>query len=343
MQNLNSLALFVLVCAILSLSRVSSTESQNNEENSLVRSRFTLPKLFEFEYFKSLFKKQYQSLLEQAVRKRLYLGRAFRAFISAVKYKYRKSSIYLAINNRSDWTPEEVRSIQMSREDLLEPEELVEAQTEKKQQPKPNTQTLPVANLEDIERKLEEVAAQQNERPGFREITQELEVAQLDRPKRSSDRQLLRSLSLNDLIHRPAGEREEVSDSVPSNNPNYEPIELRSFGLEEDKVFNEFPESEAEVINNTSGSNFLNEILRSASDLFTLALQKLPSSAAKPQEATAEEETVEVEKSQSESDKLIIDHRVTNCFFEPRDQGKCGSCWVMSGKLFVSGGKARLT
>lgn len=71
------------------------------------RSRFQLPRLFDFAAFQSRFDKHYKSLVEQSERQRLFWARAIRAIRSAFSYKFGKQSSYLAINQMSDWTPEE--------------------------------------------------------------------------------------------------------------------------------------------------------------------------------------------------------------------------------------------
>lgn len=72
------------------------------------RSRFKLPKIFNFEYYKKVFKKAYSSIIEELFRKKLVLPRAFRAAISAFSYKCCGSSFFLALNTYSDSSDEEL-------------------------------------------------------------------------------------------------------------------------------------------------------------------------------------------------------------------------------------------
>lgn len=78
-----------------------------------------LSRLFDFKTFKKLFRRKYNSVVDELVRSRLFQGRAFRAFISIVKYKHYKSSSYLSINHMSDWTEKEIDSIYLSEQVLL--------------------------------------------------------------------------------------------------------------------------------------------------------------------------------------------------------------------------------
>lgn len=372
--NKSTLFFAVTLCIILSLisrevcsSRESELSSSRTTNHSYrVRKGFSLPKIFEFEYYKALFKKHYKSLVEHVVRQRLYLGRAFRAFISAVTYKHRKSSIYLAINQMSDWTLKELEMIQMRREDALEEEDLkVSLSREKprlgefnnKLDGSENNSMIPAANLDDIRKKFVEISLDQNRmtKPGYQEIYQELRKAHYDsllRIKRSSlaNRQKLRKLNLDDLIHEPQDDTtNEISAIVPSNNPFYEPVELHSFGSDkqaanDDEVMMMLVE-DANSANNLPGIEFINNLVRATSNLFN-SIQENPifkefnknlngnneESATEEDEGDLkleEEEDVKLEEEVLD-DEVYIDHRESNCFFEPRDQGKCGSCYIFA-------------
>lgn len=71
------------------------------------RPRFKLPKLFDFELYKRAFGKKYDSVAVELSRKRLYFARAFRAFVSRVKYQFRRMGYFLGINRMSDRSREE--------------------------------------------------------------------------------------------------------------------------------------------------------------------------------------------------------------------------------------------
>lgn len=332
---------FVVECSLI---QQQQQQQQDNDSPTApdrsIRGQFKLPKLFEFEHFKTLFKKSYKSLLENVARQRLFLGRAFRAFISAVTYKYRKSSFYLAINQMSDWTVEEVKNIQMSREDALEMEDQISSRDAHKlnQAGDKLEEGVPVANLDDIQEKLEEISRNENREPGYKEIYDELREAQdlsNKRTKRSLEREeSLRKLNLDDLIHKPK-ETVEFSSYVPSNNPNYEPIELKSFGNEnhdEKENFNDLPVEDANAINSIPGIEFINNIVRATSNLFSALQENGMLNYGDNQEKEVEKVEEGDLKLEEEKvfDEVIIDHRESNCFFEPRDQGLCGSCYIFA-------------
>lgn len=67
--------------------------------------------ILSFGQFRSLFHKNYKTKIEEALREKLYLGRAFRAFTSRISYLWNLSSSYLRVNHMSDWTRQEMRRI----------------------------------------------------------------------------------------------------------------------------------------------------------------------------------------------------------------------------------------
>lgn len=82
------------------------------------RESFVLPRVSDFEDFKLLFKKNYSSMTENLFRKRIYLGKSFRAFVSSVKYKFGRLDFYFAINQMSDWAQKELNEIMLDQESL---------------------------------------------------------------------------------------------------------------------------------------------------------------------------------------------------------------------------------
>lgn len=87
---------------------LSVTAQSNPTVAAKSASRKDLQRLFDFAYYKIVYKKKYSSPREELVHSKLYLARAFRAFISGVAYKQSQSTFYLSINEHSDWTPNEI-------------------------------------------------------------------------------------------------------------------------------------------------------------------------------------------------------------------------------------------
>lgn len=102
---------FIIIC-LISLLQVQQLSSTNS--SGLVRAKFKPAKLIDFASYKKLFGKQYESLVENVGRKRIFFARAFSAFISAVDYKLRNRTSYLAINHLSDRTDEELSKLLQS-------------------------------------------------------------------------------------------------------------------------------------------------------------------------------------------------------------------------------------
>lgn len=182
-----------------------------------IRSRYKLPKIFNFDYYQHVFKKQYSSVIEKAARARLYLGRAFRAFISVVSYKHRKSNSYLAINEMSDWTSNELEKTMMDSNLLLANDN--EGRFIRKEVV-PIDDNLAV-DLPSIELEFNEITEHKDSGPFYKYIADEL--SQTDHQiKRRDLRASLRDYSLNDLVIK-GGKQIKVAGSKLIN--QLEPIE----------------------------------------------------------------------------------------------------------------------
>ena len=92
-------------CAIfLALTVVSAAAlAAGPDEGLAARSKW-----FDFEAYKVAYGKSYSSLTEELMRRKYFLARAFRAFVSSSKYKLGLSPYYLAVNHMSDWSPKEL-------------------------------------------------------------------------------------------------------------------------------------------------------------------------------------------------------------------------------------------
>lgn len=82
----------------------------------------TSNKLFDYESFKKLFHKHYESITEELARQKLFLARSLRAYISGIKYKFRFTNYFYSVNPMSDWTQIEIdKSDQPSIDPLKAP------------------------------------------------------------------------------------------------------------------------------------------------------------------------------------------------------------------------------
>lgn len=213
-----------------------------------------LPKLFDFEYYKEKFEKIYDSPLEELSRKRLFFSGAFKSFVSGVNYEFRRMWYFLAINEFSDRSPEELARMlnrvmaedQRRRASELEGHKSVSA-GEAGRNPaladKADDGQLPEFILdenEDVEAEVLELMQRHANEPGFKDLISSTGPASSSR-RRKKREVATREFNFDRLI---AGESPEDKEerpspkmviSVKSNNPNYVPIEWPSRGLREDK------------------------------------------------------------------------------------------------------------
>lgn len=173
--------------------------ASSEEEQTLpgsARSRLKLPKLFSFDYYQQLFKKQYSSFLERAVRAKFYLGRAFRAFISVVSYKHHRSDSYLAVNEMSDWTSDEIDATMMDPSLLLPVNADDSGHIGENDLSDDDSHAV---DLPSIEQELEDIVEHRDSQPFYRYIAEELDVNG-HHVERRDLRSSLRDHSLNDLV-----------------------------------------------------------------------------------------------------------------------------------------------
>ena len=266
-------------------------------QTTSARDRFSLPRIFDFERFKAQFNRHYESQSEELVRKKLFLGRAFRVFVAAVSYKHGRSHTFLAINHMSDWTPSEVKhsfiSWRAKRGDIKKDVE---------------SNHVPVASIEDIEDVLAKIVQLQDV-PGFEDMAAEV-TGPAARMKRSIDRS---HLSYDDLFR--SSDEAETSKKVigrpSSNNPDYEPPELVSFGSREMTTHTEpMSEEERSMVASLSGSDYVESVAREAS-------------------SRVRKQNKDQRKA-SKADEMFVDHRRSGCLLVPKHQGACGSCYIFS-------------
>lgn len=308
---------------------VTRIQSDRSENPRTARAKFTMAKLFDFERYKKAFKKQYSSIIEETTRARLFLGRAFRAFVSAISYKQRKSNIYLSINDMSDWTPEEVRKL------YLRPfpgflRESNGGSIEAKQSYHGH-EPVPVASLDEIESAVSEIVEQGEDGLAMQLLNEERRKRRDLTPVRE------RHISLNDIDREPKDKADEIGQRVESNNPNYEPPELVSFGSSVSRPVNPIVKQVGDWLNNRSGNEFISQVIRT----FNKIVKKNKTDDTKPEPATgpvpvpmpvpepAPEPELVPEPELDLPDEIFIDHR-DECMFAARNQGRCGSCYAFA-------------
>lgn len=164
------------------------------EGNGLKQRLLNLPRMFSFEAFKSMFHKNYKSKFEEVFREKLYLGNAFKAFISRVSFQHKKSASFLRINEMSDWTEDEwihtlinADKYDSIAKDLGEPDETEllkkhPASQLKSDQEDPGTGGDILMDKKQLVDKLSEIVENSDKRPEYIDIAAELKKHEEEGP-----------------------------------------------------------------------------------------------------------------------------------------------------------------
>lgn len=296
----------IVLGSMLAICLVSFVLAQQDEQGKIAspevpsRANLAAPKILDFEQFKTSFKKRYASVVEELARKRIFLAKAFRAFLSWVGYKYFKHVKCLKISERSDWTRDEIKR-SYRRHTLSD-----------------NLK----AKLSIVQTR-EQVYKVLGATPAAREVHPV--------PKRS-DRSQVSSDNLLDEDNQLTEVEEDLSSSrVKSNNPNYVSPELYSSAMEDHVLTTpkEFPESGF----STKMSSIPGSVLSSASE-YLFNLKKTPDETELASELNfIEDIPLKAAMTRSKkklADEVFVDHRDANCLVIPKSQGQCGSCYIFS-------------
>ena len=307
-------------------------------------SQFKFPKIFDFSNFKRRFKKHYRSLIEELTREKLYMGNAFRSFISRVSYKHQNASSYLSVNQMSDWTREEWRKTLLKPQQLeayLEEAELSDEEraeiNELKAESEAN-EAVPksegafagtkvdggeggelnlceddlTVDTEQLKDKFEEIVNDRNSKPGYREIAEEL-VGEEESAGADGDEEFF------DAHEESAGtdgdeEFFDAHEKIPADAiPNVSEQEApdASDKLADSRtIFKKLEALLGSMIDHLSSIPFYLDKAITRAFIWSngsggYARTDLP-------------------------DEVFIDHRSSKCITPPRDQGNCGSCYIFS-------------
>lgn len=278
-------------------------ESKLNANSNQASRQLSLKDLFKFEIFESYFGRTYSSFIEKVVRQKIYLAHAVRVFISLIKYKQRIADVYLAINQFSDRTADEIKRIMISPLKFIHsepnPGEADEYRLE-------NSEGVSKEDIGDIEQEVEYSREHKNE-PGYKETAEE--------PDKSSTREqrdvdLRQSSHLDDLLKSVGDIKRTVGPGMEEQRKDLNSTSFAS------QLLSFLPENFLTPIAGFLGSNFFNP----ASDIHV----------ARSRTASTRSRTVE----KISADEIQIDHRKSNCFFRPRDQGDCASCYAFAAISF---------
>jgi len=320
-----------LVVALLQGADCQEVQPENQEAPSL-------PKLFDFQFYKKSFSKRYKSTLESMARRKYFLARAFRVYVAAVKYRFRQMSHYLAINEMSDYSPKEVGMMHNKVESKKERrKELAAAKGKEKEDQVeivPPEVELPKADELDltddqVKAELNKIVDQHSDEPTYRELLEQPKHA--SRRKRSTysmDRNVkLRDLPIEDIYKVYDHKSELLSESqnqkvrvkIPSDNPHYVPIELASKGLDDQQErinWYRIKGKDEAVLEQNNFLSSLNHLMNEAEN--KVGLKK-----------TDQEDDEYFEDATGKPDEVFVDHR-GKCMGMVRQQGTCGSCYAFA-------------
>lgn len=288
--NISS-TLLVYVLALVSSGIADDSESLNYDNTADAfpdRHSVEQPSLLDFHKYASDFGKRYPNLNEELLRRGIYLANAAQVFLSFISYRSGEASSYLAINHMSDWTLAERLSTHMTGDAYLA--ELSE---------------------DDIKQMLVEFEADL--------VSSQSNVEHENkRRKRSPDSEArgdVEVLSIDDLTRNPKDDDEEEDAEtrakrvtvVQSNNPNYESVDMISFGSDsyEDSVMPSIIDMADQLKPNTDTTGWLESLVHTVLDWMN--------------------------PSRRPRDHMVFsDLRTTHCLAKPRNQGMCGSCYAFA-------------
>lgn len=310
----HNLFIFFLVAAVIACSSLLPTgaaEADQKETNELpARNRLgSLARVFDFDTFVALYRKEYANIVERLNRMRLFLAKAIVVFVKGCQYLKRLDSYYLAINEMSDWTPGERAKYHENAElstlvSAEEPIKVLESGSDEFVAPSEEEVKQIMASSSDLDR-----------RSARKKRSLPHDGAPLPR----------RSLTIDQLMKDPknANERERVSSklvvSVPSNNPDYEPPQQISEGIGNDD------EDDRDKMPPIGGQS--DEV--SKIDSVAALLAKVDSLVGEEKELVGEQ-IGSVGEEEADKTKVFLDHRDSGCISPVKDQRKCGSCYAFA-------------
>lgn len=320
---LTTTLLVVLLHASTSDAKLGLPTAKKNGESQLSR-------LFDYEHYKKIYNKKYSNAAEDLSRKKIFLAKAFRALVSGIAYKFRKSSYYLALSPMSDRTKEEMDATHMNPRYLEVP-----PKRPKRKQSLANDSELAVDSLDVIKtgvKNLKDLATERRETEILKELNRLQGSSFGGRSKRSTKRATREKFSFNQIFDRsmkPELSRKasaKLSRNPKGNNPKYESPDVSSLGYKSTFKFmnRKFKKTVDNLIGIDSHSHTRHrrhrnvDILYGVSDSVTDWINYDDS------------KTSHRNEDDSGEDKVFIDHSNDGCMYSPGAQRQCGSCYAFA-------------
>lgn len=318
-----------------------------------VKNSFAMPKMFDFNTFKKSFKRDYGSFSEEIFRRKLFMSRAFDAFISTVNYCHDLLNYHEMINYMSDWTPKEIRSIYLPAKIMLKnSKKSLDNQAEQRQSREP-VEIVEAVELDDIEGALKNLLEEGD--PNYKEIVSELNKS--EEPDKDSLKRSKRHLGQSHMRPRrvslrPRTRKQQQADSKRSAPETPLPDDSTAGpDSKRAKIVNDGDQQQGSVVNKWLSYSHLPKslvppgVLPNATYLKTISkgtsamLSSISTysqkyyqtfNGKKSLSSSSSSDSVRGDNGVPMDNVIYYDLRDTDCFSEPLRQGKCGSCYAFA-------------
>lgn len=341
------LAGLVFACTVTSV-LVQCDTADTTKQVISARAQFVLPKLFDFTAYKSIFHKNYRTIIDESVRQKLFMGRAFSAFISMIRYKLHKSDFFEKVNEMSDWTISEIKSIMLLPSVLLGQLEKSAAAANKFGRGVDvvdDEEELAPVELEDIEEQLRDIVENHSDEPGYSEIAAELQqsadkkesardVSRRKKRDAQSGKVQDRNITVDDLTNdTPELEKPlKYSKQILSNNPNYEKLNL-SASVGSSNHVGKSPSTAMlkSILKNVGKSkDFVQELVGNVYSSVAKANQDIITHFIRQIDFGDVDEKLLDQDGNVLPDEVFVNLQDQGCLTQPASQEYCGSCFIFS-------------
>ena len=327
---------------------------------------FKLSKLFDFEHYKTTFKKHYSGVAE-AARKTYFYGRAVRAYLSGVQFRLRLREDYLSLNHMSDHSLEEIEL--MKNPMAVTPLKGDQRQQETDEGEDEDSEIDDGSSLpelmpregEDVEQEIVELINEHRNEPEYADLREHIDhddssgPSELSRKKRFADPI---AESNNAASDEKVAADDDHDDDVDEAKEEEEKEKEKEKEQEEEEQEERFEPREMPNLINTGSTQpirrrRINNFFRAFNENFEPPveltrglkdqIQRVKVEAPKPEDERSIKEQMSKALAAANAkkggavakgakgklpDEVFVDHRESGCFVLPRRQGLCRSCYA---------------
>ncbi|KAG9510242.1 Cathepsin L-like proteinase, partial [Fragariocoptes setiger] len=317
-------AMVLVSLGCLSTASVGNDVNKNNNPNQ--NRWLKLPKIFDFELFKSNFKRTYSGLLEESKRKAIYIANSFKVFLHNTLYAKFVHKFYLGITELADRSRPELKALNSLRAHSPtkgDHDDKTDGNERNGEKANPDEYKTEMIDEDQLKEKLEKVLAKNSS--GSRVIKEALR----DRLSLEKDKQMKGELKLekretvatkNDGFWHKKRLIPDEFNTVVRKRPN--PKFIENIPIEEQNPEHLPPIVMSQDLSVPSFSPSWNNLIKSTTDFVFDAVSKF---GYLYREGSSEYSNDAMDYEERDS----IDWRTTNCFTEIKRQ-LCGSCWAFT-------------